>query len=519
MGVLFLHPQLRNMYGLPDLGDPLFSIWRMGWVHRQLVGDPRPLFDGNIFHPEPLTLAYSDAMLLPSLTAAPLLAADLHPVVVYNVILLSGFLFSGVATYLLVRRLTGSSRAAFIAALIFGFYPYRFEHYSHLELQMTHWMPLGLLALERFADTLRARYALLASLCGVALLYSSMYYGVFFLIYGLVVATVLLAVRPGQSVRTLGPAVLVVGVGLMTAVPLARPYVEAQARRGTRAASEVQSYSARASDYLRANSRSPRWGPRLLDGREVERALFPGATPVVLAAAALIPPIGAARVAYSAGLLVAFDGSLGLNGLLYPFFYDLMPVVRALRVPARFSIFVGLSLAILAGFGVWRLLSRVEGWKSSVVFAGLAAAVVVDLQPSLPLVAVWKEPPSVYAAAGTSADVVLAEFPFPTDTRDIARNLPYMYFSVWHGAAMVNGYSGFIPPGYSEFVQGLAGFPNADTLARLRQRGVTHVTVNCALSRGGCQAVLDACAASPGLRPLIHARWQGSPVHLYELVR
>lgn len=504
---------------LPDLGDPLFSIWRMGWVHRQLLGDPRPLFDANIFHPEPLTLAYSDAMLLPSLTAAPLLSAEVHPVLVYNVILLSGFLFSGAATYLLVRRLTGSARAAFISALIFGFYPYRFEHYSHLELQMTHWMPLGLLALHRFADTRRARYALLASMCGVALLYSSMYYGVFFLFYGLVVATVLVAVRPGRRLQGLGPAVLAAVVGLISAAPLARPYMEAQARRGTRATSEVQAYSARPSDYLRANPRSPRWGPRLLGGREVERALFPGATPVFLAGAALLPPIGAARVAYSAGLLVAFDGSLGLNGVLYPFIYDWVPVVRGLRVPARFSVLVGLSLAILAGFGVRRLLARGEGWRASAVFAGLVAAVVFDLQPSLTLVPVWKAPPPVYAAAGPTPDTVLAEFPFPTDVRDTARNLPYMYFSVWHGADMVNGYSGFIPHGYSEFAQGLTGFPSAETLAHLRQRGVTHVTVNCALSRGGCGAVLDACDASAGLRPVVQARWEGSPVHMYELVR
>jgi hypothetical protein len=62
------------------LGDPLFSIWRIGWVYRQLLGDPRALFDANIFYPAPLTFAYSDAMLLPAPAAAPLLAAGVHPV-------------------------------------------------------------------------------------------------------------------------------------------------------------------------------------------------------------------------------------------------------------------------------------------------------------------------------------------------------------------------------------------------------------------------------------------------------
>ena len=41
------------------------------------------------------------------------------------------------AMYLLSAHLTGSPRAAFVSAVLFGFYPFRFEHYSHLELQMT----------------------------------------------------------------------------------------------------------------------------------------------------------------------------------------------------------------------------------------------------------------------------------------------------------------------------------------------------------------------------------------------
>ena len=63
------------MNAVPDVGDPVFSMWRMGWVCHQLSGDPRALFDANIYHPSPLTLTFSDSMLLPSLLAAPLLAA------------------------------------------------------------------------------------------------------------------------------------------------------------------------------------------------------------------------------------------------------------------------------------------------------------------------------------------------------------------------------------------------------------------------------------------------------------
>jgi hypothetical protein len=515
VGGVLLHEQLRDLYLVPDLGDPLFSIWRLGWVFRQLQGDPRSLFDANIFHPEPLTLTYSDSILLPALTAAPLLASGLHPVKVYNLLLLSGFLLTGLTTFLLVHRLTGCTRAAIISALLFGFYPYRFEHYPHLELQMTHWMPLGLLALHRFAETLRVRDLLLAAFCGAAQLYSSMYYGVFLPLYGSVVAAILCLSRGVPFRHVLKPIAFATAAGIVLSAPLVVPYMSAQTRKGIREAPEVQFYSATAEDYLRAHDRSARYTGHLLPAQP-ERALFPGITPLALAAAALAPPLGPTRVAYLAGLLAAFDGSRGMNGLAYPYLYAYFPPARGLRVPARFSVLVGLSLAVLAGFATRRLLGRLPPWKGHLVFGVLVLVIVADLQPRVELQPVWREPPHIYTSVDPTG-FVLAEFPFPTDPLELMYNLPYMYFSLWHGAEMVNGYSGFSPPDYPEFSQSLAGFPNEPALSRLRQRGVTHVTVNCALYGDRCETVLEAIAASPALHLVAESEWQGEIVNLYEL--
>lgn len=63
--------QVTDLRSVSDLGDPLFSAWRLDWVAYRLRSDPLHLFDANIFHPEPRTLAYSDAMLVPALVAAP----------------------------------------------------------------------------------------------------------------------------------------------------------------------------------------------------------------------------------------------------------------------------------------------------------------------------------------------------------------------------------------------------------------------------------------------------------------
>ena len=517
-GAAVLYPQLAAMNSVPDLGDPLFSMWRLGWVNRQLLGDPRPLFDANIFYPDPLTLTYSDSMLLPALCAAPLLALGIHPVITYNLLMLSGFLLSGIATYVLVNRLTGSPRAAFIAAIIYGFYPYRFEHYSHLELQFTQWMPLSLLAIHRFVETARPRDAVLAALAVVAQLYSSMYYAVFFLFYGGTVFLVLAVGRKRRVGEIVKPAFIAGALALALAVPLARPYLAAQPVKGDRDVPAVTVFSAIASDYLRAHERSALYGSHLSPGRKIERALFPGVIPIVLAGLSLVPPVGIVRLAYTAGLFIAFEGSLGFHGFVYPYLYDWLPFIRGLRVPARFSIIVGLSLAILSGFGIRRLLTRSSTRTSNAVFAATVVLLAFDLHPNLSLQPVWPEPPPIYANLNTQ-QTVLAEFPIPYDPLGFAFNTSYMYFSLWHGARMVNGYSGFLPASYEELAKGLGSFPSAQSVALLRARGVTHVTLNCTLYRDNCSPLLRAFDSEPALRRVAEGQWQGAPSVLYELIR
>jgi hypothetical protein len=515
--VILLWTQLQHMTSVPDYGDPFLSIWRMGWIYTQLRGDPRPLFDGNIFYPERLTFTYSDSMLLPGLTAAPLLGLGIHPVVVYNLLFISGFVFSGIAAYLLVERLTGSPPAAFVSGLLYGFYPYHFEHYSHFELQMMQWIPLALLAMHRFVETTKPRYAFAAVVCVAAQLYSSMYYAVFLCLYSCVVLIVLLLTMRPRVRRLAIPAVGAAVLGIVLAYPIAYVYEESTKLKGTRTVEEVTVYSAEPSDYLRAHNRSIPYGARGLPGRQPERALFPGLVPIGLAAAGLIPPLGVARLTYFVGLVAAFDGSLGFNGLSYPYLYEWLSAVRGLRVPARYSVFVALSLAVLSGFGARRLLERSRGHVArSATLATLAGLSIFNSWPNLELRRVWSVPPPIYGPIAGARNVVLAELPIDPN---VGLNARFMYFSLWHWASMVNGYSGFIPASFEQFEQAMREFPDPASIEVLRTRGVTHVSVNCAFYRRDCERWLKQIEALPDFRVVVGGRWQGSNVRLYKLVR
>ncbi len=82
---------------------------------------------------------------------------------------------------------------------------------------------------------------------------------------------------------------------------------------------------------------------------------------------------------------------------------------------------------------------------------------------------------------------------------------------------LINGYSGHYPPGQVDFEVAMQPFPDAATIEMLRARGATHVSVNCALYGGGCDALLQKLDASPDFRPVSTGRWQSQVVKLFEL--
>jgi hypothetical protein len=341
-----------------------------------------------------------------------------------------------------------------------------------------------------------------------------MYYAVFFLVYVTAIGTGLLIVhRPPLRRLIVGVAGAAL-VAALIAVPLVRAFVAAQPLKEERSEFEIRYFSATPLDYLRGNLHSAVWKDRILPPLP-ERALFPGVVPLVLGAIGAAPPLGGVRLAYLLGLLVSLDCSFGFNGALYPLLHRSFPPIRGLRVPARCSVIVGLTLCIFAGFGTRRIL----GWCRSRmsrrgVVAALAMLVAVDAWPALPLVPVWKEPPAIYETLKGKPDVVLAEF--PVDENDVF-NTPFMYFSVWHWTPMVNGYSGHIPESYTKVAPDLLAFPRADTVAALRRWGVTHVTVNCGLPSNNCKETMTLMRQSGGLRLIDETRWEEEPVQLFEL--
>jgi hypothetical protein len=514
---LMTYPQIARLDSVPNLGDPLFSLWRMAWTAHQLLRDPQHLFDGNMFHPERLTLAYSDSILLPAVAASPFLWLGAPAVIVYNLFLLATFVLAGVAMYVLVRALTGQAPAALVAAVVFAFYPFRFEHYSHFELMFCFWMPLVLLALHRTLAMGRIRDGVLTGAAFAGQAFSCMYFGVFLAAY-LVPFWAVAAIGWRRVRRGFAPLVLGAVLAGVALAPLAVPYAEARQAVGERGTGETEFYSALPQDYLNPHPSLATYAA-FHKVPQAERELFPGILSVTLALIALWPKLSISRLSYGVGLLFAFEASLGFHGYAYTFLHRFVPAFHALRVPARMSMLVGLSLAVLAGYGIARLTRSTRSlvrWTA----AGLAVVVVlVEMRPILPYERVSTRPDAIYAWFNHRPPAVLAELP-PGASGMPDPEFLYLYASTFHWQRLVNGTSGFIPPSYWEFWDAMAGFPDDRAMALLAARGTDYVMVHEQFYGPRLyRAVVDRAAGRADLREVARGRQGSFEARLYQVVR
>jgi hypothetical protein len=339
-----------------DSDDPLLSIWRISWVAHILPASPLDLFNGNIFHPEPRTLAYSDAVLLEGLLGAPLIWLGVSQITTYNLLLLGSMAGSGWAMWRYALHMTGHHAAAMLAGIVFAFVPYRFDHYHHLELQATVFMPLTLLYLDRAIDagTRRDAWLLMASFVGQV--YTGIYYAVFLATVMVPIAVVRLWRRsPAEGaafVRAAAPAAI---AALVAVSPYAIAYGLNRTTLGERLERDILLYSATPWNYLATHEANVVHGGWSAGFGRPERRLFPGAIAIAIAAAGLLA-FDRRRATLIVIGVSGFVISLGFNTPFYELLRASVFPYRGLRAPARASILLFLAIAGLVAFGWARLM-------------------------------------------------------------------------------------------------------------------------------------------------------------------
>src|SRR5437588_535739 len=309
-----------------DLGDPVLNAWILAWDASALARGGAHLWDAPNFFPYLHALAYSDHLLGIALFTAPLQWLSGNAVLVHNVAFIGAFVGAGAGMYLLARTLTGRRDAAFVAAVVFAFSPFRVAHLAHLQWLMTGWLPFGLWALHRYMSTGAVRFLLIAAIAHLLQSFTAMYF-IYFGLLPLSVVAIAEAwrVRP-RLARTAGHVALAGPVG---GVALALSAVALATARGR-----------------------SRWYVVLY---------------AVITAVAFMLSLGPLPSAWGHQAPIAGPYRLMLS---------VVPGLDGLRAVARIAVIVLLGLSVLAASGTTALLARLSPrWRIAVLVA-LSVAIV-----------------------------------------------------------------------------------------------------------------------------------------------
>ncbi len=342
-----------------------------------------------------------------------------------------------------------------------------------------------------------------------------MYYGLFLIPYMTVVCGAML-IADGRMPRerlvalAAGAAVLFVAM-----IPAGRAYMAARSVVGERGRAEVADGSATWRNYLAPPEVNAVYGRVFARFMQPERRLFPGFVAVALALVGLWPPLSATRLAYGLGLLLAFDVSLGFNGLIYRALYDYFLPFKALRIPARMGLMTGFSLAVLAGYGATRLVSRLGSQSMRRAVLVTCGVLMLVEYASTPL-EFWtapRHPPEVYADLvrdrGDSPTAVLFEFPMgaPVDPA-------YLYYSTFHWQYLINGYSGFFPPSYARLARAVQNFPDQRSMDAIKSHGARYLVIHGEYLYGArYETLIPELDRRPDLTLVSRHPWQHADKH------
>ena len=267
-----------------DPGDPYLVSWILWWDYHQTFTNPVALFHANIFYPYRYTLAFSEHSYGISLMFFPLFALGLRPLTVHAVAMFIGFATSAYGAFRLARTLTDSYGVAWIAAIIFGFGPFRFHYMSHLLYLFSMWIPLLFEALVLFV---RSRSLKRAVWLGIAFFMLGLSTISWFIlsIFPLVICAIILLTRYDvwRDRDFWKRGAVAIGVASVALLPFMLPYYFVSKLYGfKRTVDEIKSGSALPIHWLSAEPRNKLWrglGSGIPDAHAFR--LFPGLLPIL----------------------------------------------------------------------------------------------------------------------------------------------------------------------------------------------------------------------------------------------
>jgi hypothetical protein len=503
--------------------DEYTFVWNTWWFRYALLDlGQNPLYSTHTFYPLGISLVLYTYNLFNALISLPLQPFLSLPAI-SNLTFLLATVLSGYGTFLLIEyllrdgeasedgeRATGSPGrggdgrilaavplvAAFLGGVIYAFGSYRMVYAAmgHYDMWSTAWIPFFALYLVRTVHQPGLRNAALAGLFLVLAMLTEMIFGVFLAMLALILLAFLLGRRARRQIAGGWPALAkrLVVLGLVAGVlyaPLLIPILR-EMFGGYELAGwgDAEKLSVDLVGLVTPTALHPLGGDWVTTLRQTLEgtARFRDVNTVFLGWAALaLAVVGTIRyrrrlAAWAASFLVFVSFSLGpllqvngrstfdLDGLLVnvplPFIaLHYIPVVKANRVPNRFSVVLMLALAVLAAFGAYWILRKLASRRSraarwfAVPGSLLLAALLLFEHWSVPLPLTDASIPLVYEqVAAEPGDFAILQLPMGWRNSfgvQGAESTQTQYYQTYHHKRLLSGNISRNPPFKFEYFE------------------------------------------------------------------
>jgi hypothetical protein len=220
--IAFFYPVLPHiasqLIGPPV--DNMQSLWSLWSTHQAFREKLDLLYTTRIFYPEGSSLLFS---LSPYNQLVALVAGGSQPpVVVYNLLILSTFVLSGVGAFLLIRHFTDDTPAALLGGFVFAFSPSHFTHsLLFVSISSIQFIPLFVLCYLKTMEDGSKRNIVWASvffLLNTLVCWDFLVYAIFFMVacYGITSYRRKRLLMPGPIISSL----TIAGATLLVTSPL-----------------------------------------------------------------------------------------------------------------------------------------------------------------------------------------------------------------------------------------------------------------------------------------------------------
>ena len=461
-----------NTHKLGDDIDGSMLIWNLWWVKKALTSlNTSLLFSDYIFYPIGSSLTFHTFTLLNGLIAFPFLLITKNILFIYNILTFSAFVLSGFGTYLLVNYLIKDKFAAFTSGLIFAFCPYHLVKVSFINYLSTQWLPLYILFLIKSFEEEKSKYLniFLASLFLVFNALMCEIYGLFAAIFTLGYLIYYLKSNKDYYVRksVLIKCLAIFSLFLLFFSPILYSMTKFLSEKGDKVLfSTLENARFESADllaYFVPSPLHPLLGNFFSDltqnfsGIFQETTVFPGYIVIFLTIYSLSKikkdPL---TKFWNLSLLISILLSLGpflhiyIIELFLPFrlsiplpylitFY--IPFLEAVRIPGRYGVMAMLFFAIIAGYALKTLFSKIR--KKSILWQMLIIIIILFeyIAIPFPLISEMKIPPIYERIKNSPGDYSILHIPLGWRAKE---NLGYnftrfQYYQTFHEKRILDG--------------------------------------------------------------------------------